>query len=190
MEPDQHENPRTRRVRRLVLDTAIEILLESGAQDVTTAIVAERAEVARTTIYRHWPDQQSLLLAAIEAMTTPHQSPQTTGPLADDVRTGLEHLRTRLVIREVRSVFGALAGYAAQHMEFQSAQRLFVNELTQPMVHVLQAAKQRGELSADRDCLLEANLLVGPILHQYLVLCEDISDHLLDEVFARWLTTT
>ncbi len=190
MEHEQRENPRTRRVRRLILETAITVLLESGAQDVTVAIVAHRADVARTTIYRHWPDQQSLLLATIQAMTKPHQSPQLAGPLAEDVRTELDHLRTRLVTREVRSVFGALAGHAAQNDEFQSSQRLFVSELTQPMVHTLEAAKRRGELATDRDCLLEANLLVSPVLHQYLALCEDISDQLLDEVLDRWLLTT
>ncbi len=48
-------NPRTRRVRKLILDTATEVLLEQGAFDVTVYRVAERADVARTTIYRHWP---------------------------------------------------------------------------------------------------------------------------------------
>lgn len=187
MEVESRENPRTRRVRQLILETAVEILLESGAQEVTASTVAERADVARTTIYRHWPDQQSLLLATIAALTTPSATSTPTGSLADDLPRELERLRTRLVKRNVRSVFGALAGYASQHNEFQDAQRLFVEQLTQPIVVVLEAAQQRGKLPADLDCAFEATLLVSPILHQHLALCSKITDTLIDEVSQRWL---
>lgn len=189
MEAEPRENPRTRRVRRLILDTAIEVLLECGASEVTAVVVAERADVARTTIYRHWPDPQSLLLATVAAMISPHDTTSPTGPLADDVRSELDHLRKRLIFRQVRSVFGALASHADQHPDFQDAQRLFITGLTERTLNALEAAQLRGELGADRDCEFEARLLVGPVLHQYLVACDDISDQLIDEVATRWLAT-
>lgn len=185
----RRENPRTRRVRQLVLETAVEVLLERGADEVTAVNVAEEADVARTTIYRHWPDQRSLLLATIEQLTTAHHTHATDGPLADDVRSALEALRLRLVTREVRSVFGALAGRAPQDDTFGDAQRLFISQLTQPMVDVLEAAAGRGELEADVDGGSEAALLVGPLLHRYLVLVDEIPDELIDEVVRRWLAT-
>ncbi len=183
----QRENPRTRRVRELVLNTAIEILLEQGAQGVTAANVAEKADVARTTIYRHWPDQRSLLLATIDRLVTGRELPEATGPLDDDIRKTLRQLRKRLVYREVHSVFGALAGFAEQEPAFGDAQRMFVEGLSHPMVAVLQAAKDRGELGADTDCSFEATLLTGPLLHQHLALRSEISDHLIAAVADRWL---
>lgn len=187
---ETRENPRTRRVRALILETAVEVLLECGANDVTASVVAERADVARTTIYRHWPDQLSLLLATISMLTTSHHPGSPSGPLADDVPLELERLRSRLVLREVRSVFGALAGYAAQHEAFAEAQRHFVEQLTQPTVDVLEAAQQRGELGPDVDCAFEATLLVAPILHRHLALFEKITDTLITEVSQRWLAAT
>lgn len=183
----ERENPRTRRVRELILRTAIDVLLEAGAHEVTAARVAAQADVARTTVYRHWPDQRSLLLATIGLLASPQKAKPGNGPLADDVRTSLEHLRKRLVSREVRSVFGALAGYAAQDEAFGDAQRLFMQQLALPMVVVLEAAQERGELDASVDVVFEATLLAGPILHQYVGQRDDIPDRLIDEVVRRWL---
>lgn len=180
-------NPRTRRVRRAVLDAAIEVLLERGAHEVTAGRVAEQADVARTTIYRHWPDQGSLLLATIDALTAPHHPSPNEGRLADDLRSVLEGLRTRLVRRDVRSVFGALAAYACRQDAFADAQRRFVHQLARPTVDVLEVAQARGDLARDVDCDFEATLLVGPILHQHLVVLGAVEDRLIDEVLGRWL---
>ncbi len=183
------ENPRTRRVRKVVLAAATDVLLESGAQQVTAATVAERADVARTTIYRHWPDQRSLLLDTIHHLTSPSfPSELMPGePAADGVHRVLRQLRTRLETRQVREVFGALAGFAAQDESFADAQRLFVEQLVQPTVLLLDAAKDRGELRPSMDSRMEAMLLTSPILHQHLARHDEISTQLIDEVAQRWL---
>lgn len=180
-------NPRTRRVRQAILDAAMEVLLEQGPQEVTANRVAEHADVARTTIYRHWPDQASLLLATIDALAAPHYPTSSVGCLADDLRTALENLRTRLVKRNLRSIFGALAAYAARDEAFADAQRRFIQQITQPTVDILGAGQERGELDPGLDFEFEATLLAGPVLHQYLVLQNDVTDRFIDEITARWL---
>lgn len=180
-------NPRTRRVREAILAAAIELLLEQGAQDVTAARVAERADVARTTIYRHWPDQRTLLLATIDALTASHRPTPTVGRLDEDVRTVLGLLRTRLATRDVVSVNGALAAYAAVDSAFSEGQRRLFEHLAQPTADVLTLAKEQGDLAADFDCAGEAMLLAGPLLHQHLSLHAEITDDFIDEVARRWL---
>ena len=182
-------NPRTRRVREAILATAIEVLLARGAHEVTASRVAEQADVARTTVYRHWPDQRSLLLATIDALTSPHDPTPNVGSLVADLRIVLEQLRTRLVAREVRSVFGALGAHAARDEAFSAAQRRFVHLLIQPAVGVLEEAQRRGELGPDIDCTFEATLLAGPVLHQHLALHDKITDGFIDEITRRWLAT-
>lgn len=186
---DETLNPRTKRVQRVILDAAVELLLQHGAQDVTALRVAERAEVARTTVYRHWPDQPSLLLATVDALTTPHHHPPTAGPVAESVPSVLGSMRARLVARDVRSVFGALAAQAAGDDAFAEAQRRFIQQLTQPIQAVLEAAQQRGELEDALDCTLEATFLAAPILHRYLALHAEVDDGLIDETVQRWLAT-
>ena len=180
------ENPRTRRVRELMLSTAIELLLEGGAQEVTAARIADRADVARTTVYRQWPDQRSLLLATVQELTSAHLHNPPDGHIDDDVRKTLERIRTRLVKRDVRSVYSALAGQASLDETFRDAKRLFIHQLTQPVVLALESNVARGALPASIDCTFEANLLAGPILHCHLALHEDITDELIDAIMERW----
>ena len=187
-EPDiMRMNPRTRRVRQVILDAAVEVLLTDGAEHVTATRVADRADVARTTIYRHWPDQASLLLATIDAVTSPHHPPPNVGVLDSDLRSALKNLRTRLVTHETRPLFGALASRAHHDEGFAAAQRRFVEQLVRPVAAVLEAARDRGEVVGELDCQLEATLLAGPVLHHHLMLYADITDGLIEAVVARWL---
>ena len=180
-------NPRTRRVRQVILDAAVEVLLTDGAEQVTATRVATRADVARTTIYRQWPDQASLLLATIDALASPHHPPADVGELDLDLRSSLEGLRTRLVVRETRLVFGALASHSHHDEGFAAAQRRFVEQLVWPVTAVLEAARERGEVGRDMDCQLEAMLFAGPVLHHHLMLHADVTDELIEAVVARWL---
>ena len=180
-------NPRTRRVRQAILDAAVEVLLSRGAQHVTASRVAEQANVARTTIYRHWPDQPTLLLATIDSLTAPHSPAVSRGPLEVDLRADLHRLRTRLVTRDVRAVFAALALHAVDDSAFAAAQRRFVARLAQPMVDTLRAAQERGDLDASLDCEFEATVLTAPLLSEHLLGHNEIEDRLLDEVGSRWL---
>ena len=190
-EPDETRlNPRTKRVRRLILDSAIEVLLEQGVERVTASRVAEQAHVARTTIYRHWPDQPSLLLATIDALTAPHDQPGS-GPLSPetDVATHLRNLRTRLVVRDVRPLFGALAARSVRDEAFAAAQQRFIEQLIKPLHRGLLAAQEDGALPTELDCQFEANQLAGSVLHQYLVLHTDVTDDLIDDIVTRWRAT-
>ena len=180
-------NPRTRRVRQVILDAAVGVLLTDGAEHVTATRVADRADVARTTIYRHWPDQARLLLATIDAVTSPDHPPPDDGVLDRDLRSALRNLRTRLVMHETRQVFGALASRADRDEGFAEAQRRFVGQLVRPVAAVLEAARERGEADRELDCQTEAALLAGPVLHQHLMLHADATDGLIDAVVARWL---
>lgn len=182
-------NPRTKRVHQVVLDAALDILFDEGADEVTAARVAERTQVARSTIYRHWPDQSSLLLAAIDSLARPNARLTTDGNLEQDVRRVLNDLAYRLEVRKVRYVYGALGSQAPLSEMFEEAQRRFIGHLTMPMQFALEAACSRGELDSGIDCRLEADLLVAPILHRYLTLYDDLPAGMIDTVVDRWLST-
>lgn len=181
------ENPRTLRVRQVVLDAAIDLLLSGGARDVTAKRVAEETGVARTTIYRHWPDQPSLLLATVDALVAPHATALCSVDLQVDLTTTLSRLRSRLVKRKVRPVFAALLDYAAREEAFVVAQRRFIEGMVQPTVDVLNDAQRRGELDATLDCVVAATTLTGPLFHRYLVMYETIEDDLIEDVVARFI---
>ncbi|MEV4412897.1 TetR/AcrR family transcriptional regulator [Catellatospora sp. NPDC049609] len=58
---DAEEEPGGRRVEDLVLDAARDCVLAYGVRRTTVTDVARRAGVSRMTVYRRWPDVQSLV---------------------------------------------------------------------------------------------------------------------------------
>ncbi|MFT3834236.1 MAG: TetR/AcrR family transcriptional regulator [Micropruina sp.] len=59
------EDPRIVRSRALILDAAREVFLESGYQAATTDRIAEKAGIAKRTIYNLYSDKESLFRATI-----------------------------------------------------------------------------------------------------------------------------
>lgn len=184
---DMRQNPRTSRVRQVILDAAVDLLLTRGAGEVTATRVAEATGVARTTVYRQWPDQASLLLATIDTLVAPHFSRPGSGELRTDVRNALLDLRTRLTTRQVRPVLAALVDYATRDEAFVAAQRRFVAGLTQPTVDVLTAAQAIGQLPDTLDCSNAAAMLTGPLFYQHLLMHDVIGDELIDEVTSQFV---
>ncbi|WP_144124906.1 TetR/AcrR family transcriptional regulator [Catellatospora sichuanensis] len=58
---DAEEEPGGRRVEDLVLDAARDCVLAYGVRRTTVTDVARRAGVSRMSVYRRWPDVQSLV---------------------------------------------------------------------------------------------------------------------------------
>ena len=185
-EQERRENPRTARVRQVILDAAVELLVERGAHEVTANRIAEETGVARTTIYRQWPDQASLLLATIDTVIAPSFDPSTTGDITIDLRQSLTNLRQRLKVRPIRPIFAALVTLASRDDDMVEAQRRFVAGLVQPTTHVLEAACERGALPSDLDCAAATVSLAGPLLHQSLIMRQPIDDDLIDLLMAQF----
>jgi AcrR family transcriptional regulator len=54
-------DPRIRRSRAAIMDSALELFVEHGANGVTVEAVSQKSGVAKTTIYRHWASRDDLL---------------------------------------------------------------------------------------------------------------------------------
>jgi AcrR family transcriptional regulator len=54
--------------RRRLLDAAIEVLGEAGADRLTMEAVAKRADVATRTLYNHFPSREELIAAALRRL--------------------------------------------------------------------------------------------------------------------------
>ena len=59
-------DPRIERSRQVILRAALAELGEAGYGAFTIESVAARAGVAKSTIYRHWPDKVTLIADAFE----------------------------------------------------------------------------------------------------------------------------
>ncbi len=184
------KNPRTTRVCGIILDAAAELLVREGAGAVTAVRIAEETGVARTTIYRHFPNRSGLLLDAIDTVVTPHVPTKITDNLEDDLIAALSNLRMRMTKKPFRLVFTALLDHANRDGGLVAAQRRFVNGVLQPIQDILAAAMQRGDLASTVHVERASAQLAGPLFVQHVMLRAIISEPLISETVAQFLCGT
>ena len=183
-QPTKPENPRTARIRVIVLRAAIQLLLNEGAEGVTALRVSEKTGIARSAIYRHWPDQQSLLLATINRIVT-RNVPAITGDLPEDLTAALFHFRGRMP--RIRVIFSALLAHANRNETFVEAQRHFISEVLRPIRDALTTAIERGDLSSTIDVDEAVARLAGPMFTRDIMLHTTTSDELINNAVADFL---
>ena len=181
------ENPRTTRVRHIILDAATDLLFREGASALTAVRIAEETGVARTTIYRHWLNHTALLLDTIDRVVSPHVPTSITDHLEADLTTALSNLRMRMTKKPFRIIFAALLDHANRNRKAVDAQRRFVNGVLQPIHDILTNAKGRGVLPSTVDVETAGAQLAGPLFFQHVMLRIAISDRLIKQTIARFL---
>ena len=174
-------------MRQIVVDTAAGLLIREGAGAVTAVRIAEDTGVARTTIYRHWPDPTALLLDAIDRVVRPHVLTRITDNLEEDLTQALTNLQMRMRKKPFRFVFAALLDHANRDQKLVAAQRRFVNGVLQPIQDVIIAAQQRGDLPSTVQVETASAQLAGPLFLQHVMLRCSISDELITETISQFL---
>ncbi|UCG40256.1 MAG: helix-turn-helix transcriptional regulator, partial [Acidimicrobiia bacterium] len=76
--PNPPVDPRIERTKTVVLQAAFAVIGELGFGGATIDAIAQRSGVARSTIYRHWPDRADLLIESMAHMVGSVES-VTTG---------------------------------------------------------------------------------------------------------------
>jgi AcrR family transcriptional regulator len=154
-----------------VLDVVVDLVGEVGVERVTIEEVALRSGVAKTTIYRHWPSKQALVVEAAATCLREVFTPNS-GDLRLDLITCFEGFIRSSRNARLDPVYPALLAASRHDAELARLLRQFQDERRVPVITVLQLAQSRGELPSDLDIQLAASLLIGPIMYHKVVLHE------------------
>lgn len=171
-------DPRVARSRARVLAGTVDLLLERGIASTTIEAVTERTGVAKSTIYRQWPDQPALVLAAFASIVQVPPTPDT-GSLRTDLLELLEGLAIALGGPAAR-LMPALIDAADRDPRFAALHRHEASTRHGPVLHVIQRGIDRGELPADTDPRDVLDLLSGPLFYRRWV-----SDRRVTAAYAR-----
>lgn len=100
-------------VRRALLQSAMDVLLESGYEATTMEAIARRAGVAKKTAYRHAENRQELIGLAVRQWTDGYapsmqMDPQDTGDVAQALRAILENVCMQVLSETAVRVFRLL----------------------------------------------------------------------------------
>lgn len=182
---------RSEEARQAVLEAADDLLVEKGFAGLTVEGIANRAGVAKQTIYRWWPSKTEILIEAFVDDAAEYLTPPDTGDLAKDLRRHLAKVADFLTKTDAGAVFRALAGQA-QH-DPAVAERLRADHLThqrerdsQPLLRAI----ARGDLPAGTDVDAVVEQLVSPIYYRVLVTGEPVPRKYTNHLVTKYLSQT
>ncbi|MFI9169157.1 TetR/AcrR family transcriptional regulator [Streptomyces lincolnensis] len=175
-------NPRVQRTRNHVLAVARELLLQVGPAGLTYALLAERAEVTRQTLYRHWPTRAALLFDLVLQGPDPGSYPQPGSDVRTVATDWLKSMRAGVSIPAVRSAVLAIAAQADHDPD--SAQALV--RISEDRHADLNKLLEPSGLRPSDD---EFALLYGPVLARLFLDRGEVTDAFIDAVVTQWLTT-
>ncbi|MEO0492802.1 MAG: TetR/AcrR family transcriptional regulator [Actinomycetota bacterium] len=176
--------PRSEEARDKMLRATGEIAFTGGVNAVTFDEVARRSGVAKTTIYRHFPTKNDLIVHALDQATSHPELPDT-GTLRQDL---LEFFREILPIFDdpgLRAASLDLMAAAARDPELDQLHRSKVQERITPMHTIFDRARRRGELPYDLDYTDAFDFLEGPFMVRTLLYPEKLRDLDLERTVDR-----
>lgn len=145
-----HVDPRARRTEQAILDATADLVREVGPAAVTIELVAERSEVARSTIYRRWSDIDELLLDVCAPITRFRPGP-LTGDLRDDLRALARSYASELNDVVFREVLTFTMDAALRSRRYRSRLRAITRQRERRGVAIVRGAIGRGDLPDDID---------------------------------------
>lgn len=142
--------PRDDTIDAAILAAAREQLAAVGYEALSLVSVAEAAGTTRQALYRRWAGKADLATAAIASMSRLEERPDTDRPF-DDLVVELEAFRRGVGRRNGISLVGTML----QESVDPELVRLFRSRLVGPrrrrIVHILERARDRGDLAVDAD---------------------------------------
>lgn len=184
-------DPRITRTKSAVLAAARDLLADVGYGRTTIEGIAERSRVARSTIYRHWPDRSVLLIDALKEISPNFELPEE-GDLRTDMLSMMSVLAAALAQPQISRLIATLQDAATRDPDLAVVHSQFTNARRRPALIAMRRAIDRGEVKPGTDIDEMATLLVSPLFFRRFYSHEPLDrdfierhvDRVLDEILV------
>jgi AcrR family transcriptional regulator len=155
---------------RAILESTLALLGEGCSfSALSMELVAQRASVARATIYRRWRNKEELVLAALGSLDLP--IPPLVGlSLRDKLVSLVDQIRHRGQDTNLHRLLAGLLGEAVRHPQLVER---FEDSVTaarrDALRQALRSGIDSGELRPGLDVDLAIELLTGPMLSRLIL---------------------
>ncbi|MFE6699729.1 TetR/AcrR family transcriptional regulator [Streptomyces sp. NPDC057718] len=190
---------RSDRSRRAIHDAALALVTEVGYRRTTIEGIAARAGVGKQTIYRWWPSKAAVLMDAfldLAGRTAEDAGAGDTGESGEGVQgipdTGDLVADLKLVLRATVDELNDPAleaptrALTAEGIVDAKLGAAFVHQLLDPQLALyvtrLRAAQEAGHVRADVDPRIALELLIGPLMHRWLLRTLPLTHAYADEI--------
>jgi AcrR family transcriptional regulator len=178
-----------------ILRATLELLAESGYDQLTIDAVAARARCSKATIYRRWQGKAALVTTAVRRYAGQH-GPATadSGSLRLDLLAALQAMRSSLLGQDAALILGLLAAMRRDPELATAVRDQVLDAKREAFGTAVARAIARGDIPAATDTALLAEICSAVLLSRLLVTGEPLDDafvrHLVDVVLLPVLQQT
>jgi AcrR family transcriptional regulator len=180
---------RVARSRAAVIRTATDLLVEGGPSAVTIDAIVARSGVAKSTIYRHWPSRDDVLLAVMEACAPNLPPPDPDTDVESALRTLVHTAAGFLRDPDWARVVPALLLLKTHEHGIADLEQRLERRQEEVFQQVLGRGVADGSLRADLDIPEAIAQLIGPLFFAFLTGGVAIDDGFVDRTVDRFLAT-
>ncbi|SDT41375.1 TetR/AcrR family transcriptional regulator [Microlunatus soli] len=159
---------RTARVREDVLTAAGDQLAETGLPGLDLGVVAARAGVGKSTVYRRWGTVPGLIADLLTEMATSSLPRTDSGDLDSDLRANARLVRKTLIDPRQGTLFTALIAAATTDPATAAALHRFYAVRVQEWAPCVQSAIARGEVPVGTDPAQVIRATSAPLYYRLL----------------------
>lgn len=193
-------DPRILRTREAVVAAATELLATEGIGRLTIDAIAQQSGVARSTIYRNWPERADLLLAAFESVARldcpltalgcrgDHQVGEDCGArpprTVDEFRRVVAEHARRIALLRTSTLGGALASIVAEAAHDDAISQALQRFGQARRVPLAAAARQVLEAVGAEPRVEPKDAIerfIAPFFYRHLVSGESIDEPLIEQ---------
>ena len=180
--------PRSEHARQAILRSTMNLLQDTGFDDLTIEAIATDAGVGKATVYRWWPNKGALVVDAFASGTESKLHFPDTGSVYRDV--SFQMRRAVAIFRSPQGrIVAALLGAGQSDPELLEAFRArFLRPRRQEAYKTLLRGIDRGELPRGLDLDLVLDILYGAIYMRFMIRHDELSAEYVNEVCELVLT--
>jgi AcrR family transcriptional regulator len=181
--------PRSAEADEAIIAATLDLFAELGFDGLTVEGVAVRAGVSKATIYRRYPSKVDLVMAAALCITAQVTAPPDTGNVGDDLRILAGNLIRLVTTTVVGKATPMMVAETIRNPELARAHREFIASRRAGTAAIVRRGIERGELRADTDPEVVADLVAAPVFYRLLISGDPIDNSLADTIVHTILRT-
>ena len=174
--------PRSVEARERILAATEDLLSEGGFQAVTMEAIAARAGVAKTTLYRWWPNRAAVALDCVSARMTPIADLASIGSYRDRFRRQLKATIRLLNSEQGHAILSLVGAKQTDPVLAQAYSEQIARPRRAQTRMLANQAIQAGEIASGTDPDLFLDAMYGPLYYRKVVSGEPVTDTFIDGI--------
>ena len=185
---DRPTGPRAQAREQVILDAALELLMEVGYDRLSMDALAERAHAGKATIYRHWSGKAQVVAAAVHRMKGGGASEPfpSTGSLRGDLLAALDQIACSATDADAAIIAGVMSAMRSDPELAELVRTQVLDSKKGEFNGIIERAVRRGELprggSAELVEEVISALLINRLVIRGLPVDGEFSIHVVDDI--------